>query len=137
MGSREKTLLVLGRAGAGKATLTGYMLFKYGGIDMLTMQRIQKEGIRTYEQAAKNLKSLNVTPEFDTPKHHVKILNAGAISAGCTILVLPGNSPEVVTTQLSGRAKNLIVVINKMEEIDWSEDAFLKIVEGLKLDTGK
>jgi hypothetical protein len=23
------------------------------------------------------------------------------------------------------------------EEIDWSEDAFLKIVEGLKLDTGK
>jgi hypothetical protein len=42
---------------------------------MLTMQRIQKEGIRTYEQAAKNLKSLNVTPEFDTPKHHVKILS--------------------------------------------------------------
>jgi len=96
------------------------------------MQRIQKEGIRTYEQAAKNLKSLNVTPEFDTPKHHVKILSmqfifsvfwgsflmslldAGAISADCTILVLPGNSPEAVTTQLSGGAKNLIVVINKM-----------------------
>jgi hypothetical protein len=28
MGSREKTLLVVGHAGAGKATLTGYMLFK-------------------------------------------------------------------------------------------------------------
>jgi hypothetical protein len=44
----------------------------------------------------------------------MSLLDAGAISADCTILVLPGNSPEVVTTQLSGGAKNLIVVINKM-----------------------
>jgi len=44
----------------------------------------------------------------------MSLLDAGAISADCTILVLPGNSPEAVTTQLSGGAKNLIVVINKM-----------------------
>ncbi len=40
---------------------------------MLTMQRFQQEGIRTYDQAAKNLKTLGITPTFDTPKHHVTV----------------------------------------------------------------
>jgi hypothetical protein len=40
---------------------------------MLTMQRFQQEGIRTYDQAANNLKSQNIAPSFDTPKHHVTI----------------------------------------------------------------
>lgn len=37
------------------------------------MQRFEGEGIRTYDQATRNLRSLNIMPNFDTPKHHVVV----------------------------------------------------------------
>jgi len=102
---------------------------------MLTMQRFQMEGIRTYDQATKNLKSHNIAPEFDTPKHHVTVSDAG--SADCAILVIPADAPASGEgfKHLFSVAEELIIVINKMDGIDWSEESFKKAVERLELDT--
>lgn len=91
MESRERTLVVLGPKGAGKATTTGCMLFQvsmaglqqrytilivtqYGAIEMTTMDMFQREGIATYDQAANRLKRDGVATAFETPKYHVTIL---------------------------------------------------------------
>lgn len=91
MESRERTLVILGPKGAGKATTTGCILFKvnmaevqqsstilivtqYGSIDMRTMEMFQREGIRTYDQAANRLKRDGIAPVFEIPKYHVSIL---------------------------------------------------------------
>jgi len=133
MGSRERTLVVLGPSGAGKATTIGCMLFKYGAIDMMTMDKFQREGIETFEQAANRLKSDGIAPAFDTPKHHVTVLDSASSQADCAILVLPADvsSSEVVLKHLSGGARKLVILVNKMDAINWSEEQFLKIVEGL------
>ena len=102
---------------------------------MVTMQRFQQEGIKTYEQAAKNLQSLKIAPTFDTPKHHVTVIGkymwakdlkrilieTADESVGvtdCAIIVLPADSAAVEGAfkdqQLVSAAKQLVVVINKM-----------------------
>jgi len=138
MGPRDKTLVIEGAPGGGKATLIGCMLFKYGGIDMLTMQSFQQEGIRTYEQAANNLKNLKIAPNFDTPKHHVTVHETSDGLADCTLLVVPADQPsenEGIPKGLLSNAKRVIIIINKMDTISWSEKEFQKIVEGLPMST--
>jgi len=142
VGSREKKLVILGPTGAGKATITGCMLFKYGGIDMLTMQTLESVGIgnrdRVYEETANNLKSLKLALTFDTPKNHqVIILDASTALADCAILVLPPDPSaiEEFSTDPFSVAKQLIIVINKMDTINWSEEHFQKVLDRLGYDT--
>lgn len=47
---------------------------------MLTMHRFQQEGIRTHDQAAKNLRALGITLTFDTPQHHVTIAGTQSLN---------------------------------------------------------
>ena len=97
------------------------------------MQMLQEDGIDTYDQTTRKLKSLNLVPNFDTPKHHVAILDIASILSGnfnvdttdahvgradCAILVVVPNAlPEADRYQgLSdalSRARKFIVVINK------------------------
>jgi len=140
MASRERTLIVLGPSGAGKATTIGAMLFNYGGIDMLTMERFQAENIRKYDEATKKLRSLNIVPNFVTPKkHHVVVSDSETTQADCALLVL-----DVVTLTRPGtfdlaqevararrHAKEVIVLVNKMDTIGWLEALFVKVAEEL------
>ncbi|KAL3417554.1 hypothetical protein PVAG01_10564 [Phlyctema vagabunda] len=76
----EKTLTILGPPGVGKNMLTGSILFKYGGIDMKTMQEFQEANIRTYDEASKKLKSRRIAPTFYTPSsYHVTVLGMNII----------------------------------------------------------
>ncbi|KAG4421366.1 hypothetical protein IFR04_005549 [Cadophora malorum] len=134
MASREKTLLVFGPAGAGKATTMGCLLFKYGGIDMLTMERFQKEGIRLYDQAARDLKSRAVQPSFHTPNFHV-VVSDGSSKVDCVLLVIAVDSTHVDAGKelaaAAGQAEHIIVLINKMDNVSWSEEAFQKTKQSL------
>ncbi|KAH9212153.1 P-loop containing nucleoside triphosphate hydrolase protein [Leptodontidium sp. 2 PMI_412] len=134
MTSREKSLMVRGPAGAGKATTTGCLLFKYGGIDMVTMERFQREGIGLYDQAARNLKSRGVQPSFHTPNFHV-VVSDDPSNVDCVLLVLPAGSAHVdLAKELHGAAsqsKQIIVLINKMDKVGWSEETFQTIVKNL------
>lgn len=141
MGSHEKTLVISGSNGAGKATITGCMLFKYGGIEMSVMQMLQDLGIRDknriYGEAVDNLKSLKLAMKFYTPKsYHVTVIDPSAVRADCTILVVPADlaASQDVSNNRLGATHQLIVVINKMDLINWSEEHFQKIVEKLGYD---
>jgi hypothetical protein len=100
---------------------------------MMTMQRFQQEGVRTYDQAARKLKSLKIAPSFDTPKHHITIVGAyielvqnepgfnkmsdvSASEADCTIIVLSADTVAhgVAAQSLFAAAKQPIILINKM-----------------------
>lgn len=43
------------------------------------MESFQQEGIRTYDQAAKKLKGLEIAPNFHTPIHHITVLGMCAL----------------------------------------------------------
>ncbi|KAK0102358.1 translation elongation factor EF-1 alpha [Cadophora gregata] len=134
MVSEQKTVLVLGPAGAGKATAIGCILFKFGGIDMLTLERFQKEGIRLCGQAARNLKSPGVQPSFDTPNFHV-VVSDGSSKVDCVLLVIPADSAQSHLEKeldiVADAAKQIIVLINKMDDMNWSEVAFQSTVHSL------
>ncbi|OAF56660.1 translation elongation factor EF-1 alpha [Pseudogymnoascus destructans] len=99
----------------------------------MTMQRFQQEGVRTYDQASRKLKSLKIAPSFDTPKHHVTIVDVSASEADCTIIVLSADTVAhgIAAQSLFAAAKQPIILINKMDGIEWSEEQFQKIVQEL------
>ncbi|MCJ1384091.1 hypothetical protein MMC17_007207, partial [Xylographa soralifera] len=136
--------------GVGKATLIGNMMFKYGGIDLMTMQEFEKEGIRTYDRACEKLKGLPTPLNFDTPEYHVTLLDGQPAEADCVIFVVaPDFLPQAekdygIWTRLT-HAKELILLVNKMcgafpervssstnQERDvfaWSQEQFGKAVQ--------
>ncbi|KAJ7487656.1 translation elongation factor 1a [Mycena galericulata] len=89
------------------------------------------------------------TPKFvatviDTPGHHdfIKNMITGTSEADCAILVISGASNEFETgfskdgqtrehalLAFTLGVRQLIVVVNKMDTIEWSEDRFNEIVE--------
>ncbi len=38
------------------------------------MEKFQKQGVRTYDQVMKQLRAMDITPSFTTPKHEITIL---------------------------------------------------------------
>jgi hypothetical protein len=100
---------------------------------MMTMQLFQQEKVRTYNEAARKLKSLKIAPSFNTPKHHVTIVGAylkslknepvfnkvsdvSASEADCTIIVLSADTVAhgIAAQSLFAAAKQPIILINKM-----------------------
>jgi len=137
----EKTLVILGATGAGKATITGCMLFQYGGINSSVMQALEELGTRDknhrYSEATNNLKRLKLDMKFHTPKnHYITVIDAGGSRADCAVLVVPADLAESqdLTRDFSSIAKQLVVVINKMDVINWSEEHFQKVVDKLSYD---
>jgi len=106
----------VGPAGSGKATTIGCMLFNYGAIDLLTMERFERGGVKTYDQAAKELTSLEVQPKFHTPKHHITLADISPSQADCAIIVLAADDlgHGISASEISRGVKKLIVLINKM-----------------------
>ncbi|CZT41635.1 uncharacterized protein RSE6_01394 [Rhynchosporium secalis] len=136
MAPREKTLLILGPAGAGKDTALGCLLFKYGGIDMLTVERFQKEGIQLYGQAARDLMSRGSLLSFNTPNYHL-VVSDGSSKVDCVILVAPVDLTNVdlqnELDEAAGCSKKIIVLVNKMDTVGWSEEVFRASVKSLGL----
>ncbi|KAL2071243.1 hypothetical protein VTL71DRAFT_12478 [Oculimacula yallundae] len=137
MSPPSKTLLFLGPAGAGKATALGCLLFKYGGIDMLTMERFQRDGIKSNDQAARDLKSRGLERGFYIPNSHV-LISDGSSKVNCVILVIPAASGSVEFKKEFDTAavysKKIIVLVNKMDVAGWSEDSFRTTVKSLGAD---
>jgi len=126
--ARERTLVVVGPPNARKATLEGRMLFEYGGIDMLMIEKLGSN----YDQVMTMMKSLDITPTFYTRGgYHVTILDGNAPEADCTIVVLaPDALPQPDQDQVLGNAlqqsKETIVLVNNMDAFGWSEEEFKK-----------
>ncbi|PVH89214.1 hypothetical protein DL98DRAFT_508323 [Cadophora sp. DSE1049] len=98
------------------------------------MERFQKEGIRLYDQAVRDLKSRGVQQSFHTPNFHV-VVSDGSSKVDCVLLVIPVDSTHVDFKKefdgAAGQAKQIIVLINKMDGVNWSEEAFQKTVQSL------
>ena len=89
------------------------------------MQQFQNEGIHTYDQKLRKLRSLGDSMSFDTPKHHVTILGTSNTSdvhpaqADCTILMVAPDNLLLEAGQYNelSDARQLIVLLNKMYTI--------------------
>jgi len=108
---------------------------------MSVMQMLESLGVRDknrrYGEAVDNLKTLKLPMQFYTPKsHHVTITDTSAGRADCAILVVPADlaASQDLSRDYLRAVKELIVVINKMDVINWSEEHFQEIVEKLGYD---
>ncbi|KAG4433260.1 hypothetical protein IFR05_011255 [Cadophora sp. M221] len=101
---------------------------------MVTMERFQREGIRLYDQAARDLKSRGMQPSFYMPNFHV-VISDGPSNVDCVLLVLPADSANGdLAEELRGAASQsnqIIVLINKMDKVGWSEETFQTIVKSI------
>ncbi|CZS88148.1 hypothetical protein WAI453_000562 [Rhynchosporium graminicola] len=134
MAPLEKTLSILGPAGAGKDTALGFLLFKLGGIDLFTAQRFERDGIKLYSDAVKDLQSRGLQLSFYTPNYHL-VVSSGSSKVDCVILVIPTDSANVdfekELVEAAGFSKSIIVLINKMDTVGWSEEVFRASVKSL------
>ncbi|CAO2658178.1 Nn.00g074380.m01.CDS01 [Neocucurbitaria sp. VM-36] len=137
----DRTIVVVSR-GAGKATFIGSMLFKCG-IDMLTLETLEKKGLRAFNEITKELKAMGKAMFFYTPKYTVTLEDSFRAADAVILIVAPDHiseqlSDEAVTNQASdmkpffenGRA---VILINKLDLHEWSESVFSKSVQDTKI----
>ncbi|CAN9215342.1 unnamed protein product [Alternaria alternata] len=132
------TLAVLGGPGAGKATTIGNLIYKCGGINMPTLERLEKGRNNTYAEAFNEVKARNETLYFYTPSNKVTITAQEKISSadGLLLIVTPRQTEkqlQEIGDQLGGMKvhgthKKVVVLVNKMDEVNWSESAFIDSV---------
>jgi len=143
--AKDKIIVVVGCAGVGKATTIGNMIYKCGGIDMLTLGHFEHSGVRKYDQVVKDFEKLGRKPSFYTPNHKVVVSDEHTSDADCVILVVaPIEGSEHYSTDVDqNRLKNLaalfdakraIILINKLDAHGWSEHVFAKAVERTATD---
>ena len=82
----------------------------------MTKEKFERGGVRTYDQAAKELTRPEIQPEFYTPKHHITLAGLSPSQADCTIIVLAADDlgHGISASEISRSVKKLIVLINKM-----------------------
>ncbi|KAI1666247.1 Elongation factor 1-alpha [Pyrenophora tritici-repentis] len=110
MSEAGKILAVLGSHGAGKATTIGNLIYKCGGIDMPTLERLEKGRNNGYARAFNEIKARNEKLYFYTPNNKITVTD---------------KQLQEIGDQLNGMASHkMVVLVNKLDEVDWSEDAF-------------
>ncbi|KAH8698081.1 P-loop containing nucleoside triphosphate hydrolase protein [Phaeosphaeriaceae sp. PMI808] len=142
MSDAGKILAVLGSPGAGKATTIGNLIYKCGGIDMPTLERVEKGGNNGYAKAFNEIKARNETLYFYTPGNRVTVTGRhfptksaqGKTSNadGLLLIVTPRQTDkqlqeigdQLISMGTHFAHKKVVVLINKMDEVDWSEAAY-------------
>ncbi|MCJ1250923.1 hypothetical protein MMC30_008151 [Trapelia coarctata] len=133
-----ETVRVMGVPHVGKATLMGNLIYKCG-LDLRMMEQLQRENISAYSGLVKYYKTQGISPSFKTRNHSFAFTDINTpecliymIDASNPAQMLDGSDKAVDATSLADvlkKAKNLIVLVNKMDEISWSEKKYIDIVK--------
>ncbi|KAF4499515.1 hypothetical protein FAGAP_4305 [Fusarium agapanthi] len=131
-----KSLAVLGNDGAGKKALIGSLIYKCG-LQLPQLEQLESEGISEYKEIVpffeKNGHPLSfyapsgtfTVQRSETPDVAFWVVDASDSSSW-------GQSAERLSVRLSSGMVNprekLIIVVNKMDSVDWSEQAFKEVV---------
>lgn len=123
-----KTMIVLGARGAGKATLIGNLMYKCGGVDMILLEKMQKAGIHKYDQVFGYCKEHGIKPAFEA-RHATVLFIEEATSANrpdYMIYMVDAaiKKPPIELLGYDARATSTIIVVNKMDTCDWSEESY-------------
>ncbi|EDU51471.1 TEF1 Translation elongation factor EF-1alpha GTPase [Pyrenophora tritici-repentis] len=128
MSEAGKILAVLGSHGAGKATTIGNLIYKCGGIDMPTLERLEKGRNNGYARAFNEIKARNEKLYFYTPNNKITVTENLSNADGLLLIIMPHETDkqlQEIGDQLNGMASHkMVVLVNKLDEVDWSEDAF-------------
>ncbi|KAF2279456.1 uncharacterized protein EI97DRAFT_430523 [Westerdykella ornata] len=82
----NKTLAIVG---SGANTVTGNLVYKFGGIDLRMLAKLQEKGINSYDKAAQKLKDTNEELYFYTPRHRVTVKDHIPCADSLLVVVTP------------------------------------------------
>merc|ERR1712225_61571 len=140
---KEKThinLVVIGHVDAGKSTTTGHLIYKCGGIDKLKAER--ERGITIDIALWKFETAKYYFTIIDAPGHRdfIKNMITGTSQADVAILVIAsgegefeagisknGQTREHALLAFTLGVKQMIVVCNKMDNVNWAENRYNEI----------
>ena len=105
---------------------------------MLTLEYMQRRGHDRYDQVAEYFTVQEKIPTIQIPHGVVKFTNStSAPVPNCILYILDVQTPankSAATTIESLKTPNLIVIVNKMDQVEWSEMAFNNVVNGLSAE---
>ncbi|KAF2836484.1 hypothetical protein M501DRAFT_996673 [Patellaria atrata CBS 101060] len=137
----SKTIRILGGDGVGKKTLMGSLIYKCG-LDMHVLEQLQGNQIQRYEEivpffrkngieeAFRTKSTRFVLTEDTTPDVAIWVIDAAA-SGESTKVALNTLRDELLRGVVKPVEK-LVLVLNKMDAIEWSKDRFGTLRRGIQ-----
>ncbi|UNI13446.1 hypothetical protein JDV02_000193 [Purpureocillium takamizusanense] len=134
-----KSLSVLGDAGAGKKTLVGNLIYKCG-LELPRVEELEGEGIRQYAEIVLFYQRKGYKQSFHSPSGSFVVQTSSA-APDVVLWVVDatdaGNyttSAQKLATLLSNGTlrprEKLLILVNKMDLVGWSQNAFEDVVRG-------
>ncbi|KAK0709353.1 hypothetical protein B0T26DRAFT_654097 [Lasiosphaeria miniovina] len=140
MPSNSKTLAVFGQPGVGKKTLVGSLLYKCG-MDLSLLQQLESSGTRKYVDIVPFFEQHKLAKTFYAPSTTITIVNGKTPDlviwvVDASALDRGASSPDELASLISHKdiepKEKLLILVNKMDETESSEDVFEAISSSFK-----
>ncbi|KAI0382695.1 hypothetical protein F5Y04DRAFT_41953 [Hypomontagnella monticulosa] len=132
----SKFMQIRGDPGAGRTTLIGRLIYEYGGLGLPQLEQFEQKGAREYTQIAAFCEKENLMQHFytassqfivdesKTPHTLVWIVDATVPDGG---QASSQKLASLISTAYVQPRENLVVLVNKMDLLNWSPSAFGEI----------
>ncbi|KAF1922510.1 uncharacterized protein M421DRAFT_355284 [Didymella exigua CBS 183.55] len=104
MATNQPTNKSLAIVGSGADTAIGNLIYRFRGIDLPMLAKLQEKGINTYDHAVKELRDLNEELYFYTPSHRVTVNDQISTVDGFLLVITP--PPQASNTYFSSNTVN-------------------------------
>ncbi|KAF4448445.1 hypothetical protein F53441_8169 [Fusarium austroafricanum] len=127
-----KSLSVLGKDGAGKKTLIGSLIYKCG-LELPQLKELESEGISQYEKIVPFFEKNGYAQSFYAPSGTFTVQKNQSPDVAFWVVDASdssswGSSAESLSATLSSGLlsprEKLIIIVNKMDSVNWSEQTF-------------